>query len=208
MYQTDQTSGQENYKVKTSKNKKGQLRTEIIYAPYKLYKDSELILSGTTDPNGQFKIENLNNGVYSIQVYLNKYLNADTVFYLSKRRTKINIKLNDVRLWEYLDSTQLAKYPFNRLVAKQDIENGNIKILTAGLQVMTDEESDSLTTKYGFKYYPVAGCVVDNFLEKAMDDYNDFVYGHLDKINEPGWRDRLKADIRNFYLSKRDKNAR
>ncbi|KXK22579.1 MAG: hypothetical protein UZ12_BCD005003062 [Bacteroidetes bacterium OLB12] len=204
----DKETGKDSYTIKTSKTKKGELRTEIIYAPYKVIQDSQIIATGTTSSDGEFRIENLRKGTYEIQIDINRFLRADTLIELNEKRTRIEIELDDKHLWRYLDSTQLAKFPYNKEIAERDIQNGEVKILSAGLQLLSDNDLDSVTIKYGFKYFPVAGCIVDSYQDKAMEDYNSVVYEYLDKLNGQHWRENLKADIKTLYLSLGKKNER
>jgi hypothetical protein len=201
-------TGKDSYAIKTSKNKKGKLQTEILYAPYKLVQDNSIVASGITNSDGEFEIKNLKKGNYEIQININRFLKADTLIELREKRTKIEIELDDKYLWRHLDSTQLAKFPYNKEIAKRDIEKGDIKILSAGLQLLSDNDLDSMTTKYGFKYFPVAGCIIDSYQDKAMDDYNSVIYEYLNKLNGQEWRKNLGADIKTLYLSLRKKNDR
>lgn len=100
----------------------------------------------------------------------------------------------------------MARLPFNAQMAQQDIANGEIRILTYGLSFLSDQESDLVTEKYGFKYYPVAGCVIDGNLKVAIDLYNNEVYNYLDTINQPDWRDAVRTDLKNFFVNGRTKN--
>jgi hypothetical protein len=204
----DKETGTESYTIKTSKDRKGKLRTEIIYAPYKLIQDKQVVASGTTNSDGEFKIENLKRGSYEIQIRINRFLRQDTLVELSEKQTKVEIELDDKYLWRYLDSTQLAKFPYNKEVAKQDIEKGDIKILSFGLQLLPDKEMNFLTTKYGFKYFPVAGCTVDSYQYKAIKEYNSVVDEYLEKLNGLDWKINLYADIKALYLSLDKKNER
>jgi len=196
------------YTVKTSKNRKGVLQTEIIYAPYKLIQDKQIVASGVTNSDGEFEIKNLNHGTYEIQIRFNRFLKADTLIQLTGKKAKIEIEIDDRYLWKYLDSTEIAKFPYNREIAKRDVENGEVRILSFGLQILSDNELDSVTTKYGFKYFPVAGCVVGSYERKAIDDYNSVVYDYLERLNGSGWGLKLNTEIKNLYLNSRKKNER
>ena len=201
-------TGVTTYTVKTSKSKKGKVQTEIIYAPYKIIQDAKEIVSGTTNSKGEFQINDLKFGTYQIQIVYNRLLKADTLIQLNRKRTKIEIELDDRYYLNYFDSVNIAKHPFNEDIAKRDIENGEVKVLTAGLQFLTSNQLDSVTIKYGFKYYPVAGCLVDYYLTKAMEKYNKVVYDYLDKVNGQGWSDRISMDIKALYKDLRMKNER
>ena len=204
----DKQTGKDSYTIKTSKNKKGGLQTEIIYAPYMLIQGEQVVASGTTNSDGRFEVKNLKYGTYEIQIKINRFLKADTLIHLNDKRVKIDIELDDKYVWRYVDSTQLAKFPYNKEIAKRDIENGEVKILSAGLQLLSDHDLDSVTNKYGFKYFPVAGCVLDSYQDKAMEDYNSIVYDYLDQLNGPEWRQKLNTEIKALYLSLGKKNAR
>lgn len=204
----DKETGKDLYTIQTSKNKKGVLHTEIIYAPYKLIKDDQVVASGTTNSDGEFEVKNLNHGTYEIQIRFNRFLKADTLIQLTGKKTKIEIEIDDRYLWKYLDSTEIAKFPFNREIAKRDIEKGEIKILSFGLQLLSENELDSVTAKYGFKYFPVAGCVVGSYERKAIEDYNRVVYDYLERLNGSGWGLKLNTDIKALYLNSRKKNER
>lgn len=188
--------------IETSKSKNG-LKTKTIYAPYKLLLDSVLIAGGTTDSGGNFEINNLARETYQISIYINRFLKKDTTIIINKKKNKVEIQLDDRKFWNYVDSVQMARLPFNAQMAQQDIANGQIKILTYGLSFLSVQESDLVTKKYGFKYYPVAGCVIDGNLKVAIDLYNEVVYNYLDTINQPGWRDAIRADMKNFFINSR-----
>lgn len=204
----DRETGKDSFTVKTSKNKKGALHTEIIYAPYKLTRDKQEVASGITNSDGEFKIENLEHGIYEIQIHFNRFLKADTLIHLTGKQVMVKIEMKDKYLWKYLDSTEIAKYPYNKEMAMRDIENGEIKILSWGLQLLSESELDSVTTKYGFKYSPVAGCVVGSYERMAIEEYNKAVYGYLDKLNGSGWGQKVHEEIKALYLNSRKENAR
>lgn len=185
------------YSIKSSKNKKGKLVVDSIIVPVKVIKNHELISIQTTDKNGKFELENLPFGDYQIQVDINNYLSVDTIISLSEKNTKTNIILDDRKLWKYVDSTQLAKYPYNADIAKADLENGIVKVLRSGLSKTPYDQLNLITSKYGFKYEGVGGCIVGGYQQQAMDNYNEIVFDYLDKINPSGWRDRLKVDLQN-----------
>lgn len=195
----------ESYIIKTSKNKKGILQTEIIYAPYKIIQGTQVVASGVTNSDGEFEVKNLNEGIYEIQIRFNRFLKADTVIQLTGKK-KIEIEIDDRYLAKYLDSTEIAKLPHNRDIAKRDIEKGEIKVLSFGLQFLSQNELDSITTKYGFKYFAVAGCVVDAYEYKAIEEYNSVVYDYLERLNGPGWKQKLNTDIKTMYLTTRKSN--
>lgn len=200
----DNNSARE-HTIETYKTKRG-LITKTIYAPYKILLDSVLIASGTTDSSGNFEINNLASETYQISIYINRFLKKDTTMMINKKKNKVEIQLDDRKFWNYADSMQMARLPFNAQMAQQDISNGQIKILTYGLSFLSVQESDLVTEKYGFKYYPVAGCVIDGYLKMAIDSYNQVVYNYLDTINEPGWRDAVGKDLKNFFINSRTKN--
>lgn len=201
------STGATSYLLKTS-TKNGKLQTEIIRASFQLTKDNEIVSTGTTTTEGAFQIHNLESGIYNLNVVINKFLKADTTLNLRSKRTKILIEIDDKRLSDYMDSTQLAKYPYNKQKAKDDIESGQIQVLSYGLQIFSDQQLDSVTSKYGFKYVAVAGCVVDSYEAKSIENYNTEVYEYLDKRNGEGWRESLKLDTRNLYLKLMNKNER
>lgn len=204
IFDSDKISGNK-YTIETSKSKNG-LKTKTIYAPYKLLLDSVLIAAGTTDSGGNFEINNLANETYQISIYINRFLKKDTTIIINKKKNKVEIQLDDRKFWNYADSIQMARLPFNVQMAQQDISNGEIRILTYGLSFLSVQESDLVTEKYGFKYFPVAGCVIDGYLKMAIASYNQVVYNYLDTINEHGWRNAVRTDLKNFFINSRTKN--
>tara|TARA_B100001250_G_C19662890_1_gene727932 strand:+ start:321 stop:764 length:444 start_codon:yes stop_codon:yes gene_type:complete len=130
----------------------------------------------STKEHGDFKLKDLEPGHYRFQVHINRLLQIDTTIYLTDKKTELTLVLDDRKFWNYIDSTQLAKYPYNAEAAKSDIEKGIILILSAGYQLFSHDELDTLTDKYGFKYEVVGGCVVNRWQQLAMDHYNEVVY--------------------------------
>ncbi|GAA0894218.1 hypothetical protein GCM10009122_38980 [Fulvivirga kasyanovii] len=191
----DKTRGEDSYKVYTSRSRKRKLKTDTIYAVFQVLEKGEVVASGITDSDGSFKVQLVDTGRYKIEVDVNRFIHKDTVVNITKKKNKVNIILSDHKMWNYYDSIQIAKYPYNSEVARRDIENEYVQVLAAGLLIFSGEESDQITCRYGFKYLPVAGCVMEPYLKKAMEAYNDVVFKHLDSINEEGWQIRMKAEF-------------
>lgn len=198
----DKAKGEGSYKIYTSRSRRGKMKTDTIYAVFQLLKKGEIIASGITDSDGSFKVQLVDTGKYKIEVDVNRFIHKDTVVNIAKEKNKINIILSDHKMWNYYDSIQIAKYPYNGEVARRDIENGYVQVLAAGLLTFSGEESDQITCRYGFKYLPVAGCVMEPYLKKAMEAYNNVVFKHLDNINEEGWQVRMKAEFTELLRSR------
>lgn len=175
-----------------------------MVAPYRLVRNDSVIVSGTTDADGYFEIKNLKKGSYHFKLDLTDFIKIDTLLQLNKKVTKIEISLNDSILWHYVDSINMSKFPFNKEIARQDIEAGNIKILGYGLPMLSDEELNTIASKYGFKCEGVAGCVVSNYEAMAIKEYNNVIYTYLDSINEKGWREAYREEITEFFKNKKD----
>lgn len=194
--------------IKTTKNRKGEIEIDSMIVPIRITQGNNLVSYFATNRKGEFELQNLEFGEYQLKININKYLKVDTVFNLSKRNSKIEIILDDRMIWRYVDSTQLAKYPYSPKQAKSDIENGIVKVLSYGLAIIPHDQLDSIATKYGFEYEGVAGCVVGSYERKAIDSYNQVVFDYLDKTNPPDWRDKLKADIQATFRNQYTKEER
>jgi hypothetical protein len=199
----DTVTGQIIYKVESSKTKKGIVKTETMLAPYTLVKNDSVIVTGTTDSKGPFEIKNLEQGTYRFTVQLHKLLKSDTLIQLNRKTIKIEVSLNDSILWHYVDSINMSKFPFTKEIARQDIEAGNIKILGYGLPMLSDEELNTIASKYGFKCEGVAACAVSNYEAMAIKEYNNVMYEYLDSINEKGWKEAYREEIVEFFKNKR-----
>ena len=69
--------------------------------------------------------------------------------------------------------------PYNSFKAKQDIENGQIQIISIGLPYMPEIEQ-KVANKYGFQY-KYLGCNVTTELVNGTKYYNNVIESHLEK---------------------------
>ena len=83
--------------------------------------------------------------------------------------------------------------PYNYFTAKQDIDNGEIKIMMYGELRLNEELEAEIAKKYGFKYGGI-GCAVTQPLIHGIQEYNQVVDSYLDKANEKNWRDKFQKE--------------
>ena len=67
---------------------------------------------------------------------------------------------------------------------------------SAGYQLFSHDELDTLTDKYGFKYEVVGGCVVNRWQQLAMDHYNEVVYQYQSQYFGLAWSAGRRNEIR------------
>ena len=79
--------------------------------------------------------------------------------------------------------------------AEDDIEKGNIRLLVYG-ELMPDEDiQDSISKNYGFYFYRVAGCIIEDDIDAKADEYNKIMTEYLNKQNGSGWKDKFDNQV-------------
>ena len=85
---------------------------------------------------------------------------------------------------------------YSYFTAKRDIKNGDIKLYSYGLPMVTskDKEIDAIRAKYGFKSVNL-GCIVSD----ETDTYNEVMEEYLTKRNGKDWRINFRKEIDSIY---------
>lgn len=149
--------------------------------------DVYLLVVGTykgdrTDDSGHYCISGLYTGMYSIQASAIGYLDEriDSIAIVDSTITRINFSIRD---WcePYADS------------AKQDLQNGIIRMLYGGGLIILVTGASELAYKYGFEYTPM-GC---NFW--CTEPYNNVVWQYLEQKHGTGWRQKFEKELDELY---------
>lgn len=110
-------------------------------------------------------------------------------------------------LFVCLCSVALAQQPefkvegkkISACTAKKQIKQGKVFLLTSGMPATRGLSDAALKCRedaqaeFGFKYYPVAGDVVDEKKLKKINQYNAVVQKHLAKKYGADWETKLSA---------------
>lgn len=99
-------------------------------------------------------------------------------------------------LWRVYDLSS----DYNYAVAKIDIKNGNVKIITIGIPKKTskDKEIEMIATRYGFtniyieKYTPQQ-------TQRGIDNYNELAEAYLTLRNGSNWKSSYKREVDSLY---------
>ena len=95
--------------------------------------------------------------------------------------------------------------PYNAALAKKDIRQGKIRILSFGFPSIPPEDMCTITKKYGF-IEDNLGCVIDGDI-RGVQRYNEVMSEWLEKRNGKGWEERFNKDIEE-YLAKKKEDAK
>lgn len=99
-------------------------------------------------------------------------------------------------LWRVYDLSS----DYNYAVAKIDIKNGNVKIISIGIPKKTskDKEIEMIATRYGFtniyieKYTPQQ-------TQRGIDNYNELAEAYLTLRNGSNWKSSYKREVDSLY---------
>ena len=86
---------------------------------------------------------------------------------------------------EKIDSIVFSKIPYDSLVAKTDIENGTVRIVSlicSGQVEISSEEIEQIETRFGFKFYYDCLEFPYEYLVIKQKEYNTIVYMYLDSL--------------------------
>ena len=117
---------------------------------------------------------------------------------LSCTQKEISIEDNHA-LGEKTFDEKMAEF---RQLAKDDIENDDVKYLGFGLPLppKTEFEAkqfkkiDSIRKSFGIRIKNM-GCTVSDESTALADEYRKITRAYLDKRNEEGWNDKMKSEI-------------
>ncbi len=96
-----------------------------------------------------------------------------------------------------------------RKLAKDDIENDDVKHLSFGLplppktefEAKQFKEIDSIRKSYGIRIKNM-GCTVSDESTALANEYHKITEVYLDKRNEEGWEEKMKSRIENIRAIK------
>ena len=84
----------------------------------------------------------------------------------------------------------------SKLKTDEATKDTTLKILTYGLPDMEENHArNSVGKKYGFTYYPVAGCVVPKELLDSIHQENKKVYEILSRKLGQNWRTKFEQEV-------------
>ena len=89
---------------------------------------------------------------------------------------------------------------YNYFSAKRDIKNGNIRLLSYGLPIISskDKEMEMVRMKYGFKSCNL-GCGCTNEDLRTTGIYNKVIEEYLTKRNGKNWQVNFKREIDSLH---------
>jgi len=101
---------------------------------------------------------------------------------------------------------------FIALLTKESIAQGSkvkrdstLRLLTYGLPHFEMQNAENVVaTRYGFHYYGVAGCDVNQELEDSVEKVNAPVYAYLEKRHGKGWYDKFTKDVEKEFLVQKE----
>jgi len=167
----------------------GVVRDSITRAPLAgvaVFADSTNV-STDTDSTGRYVLTHIPAGSHSISVSYIGYVSIKHKPVLVKPGQTASI---DIDMANFEDGAEE--------MARQDIANGLVRIMLAGLQIGEVPDS-AYTDKYGFRY--TFNCTVWGFAAK----YNAVVEKYLNKRNGPGWQSDLDFEWKLFHGLRRIK---
>lgn len=195
--------------VKSTKHKDGKIQINYIKCRINL-KDSLGVVRyrSESDTCGKFKLDSVCKGFYNIQVYIAQFLRTQKQIQINnENKIEINFCVDDTRFRAVMDSIHYSKIGFSPDSAYSDIEKGEIFLLDYGLSPLNRIESDSLTLRFGFQYRMAAYCSANDYIKKAIHEYNEVVINYLDSVNYQGWYKDFLKEYGTYMIKKLEKNA-
>lgn len=101
---------------------------------------------------------------------------------------------------------------FTVLLAKESIAQGSkvkrdttLRLLTYGLPNFEMQNAENVVAaRYGFHYYGVGDCDVNQELEDSVKKVNAPVYAYLEKRHGKGWCDNFTKDVEKEFLVQKE----
>lgn len=147
-----------------------------------------------TDFEGKFSFKVKKNSEYKLSVPGN----LDTTLYILNDCLDVSLfiphasKIMSV-VWSEI---------YNEETARSDIANGQIYLLTCEFHIFPSRKIarklNRITAKYGFRYKNIS-LSIDPGLDEAMQNYNRYVMEYLDKINKPGWYEKMRFKVNKLF---------
>jgi len=101
--------------------------------------------------------------------------------------------------------------PIVLLVKESNAQDSKIKrdstlrLLTFGLPNFEMQNAENVVAaRYGFHFYGVAGCDVNQELEDSVEKVNAPVYAYLEKRHGKGWYDNFTKDVEKEFLVQKE----
>ena len=102
-----------------------------------------------------------------------------------------------------LYSVTLAMLIFSVDLFSNTIQKAPLQIWTVGLPNYARQEvMDRIAQKYGFEFFPVAGCEVTKEMRENVKQHNDEVKATLAIKHGEGWWDRFQKEVNEILNSK------
>jgi len=134
-----------------------------------------------TDSLGNFRLENLKNGKYNIEIVGEGFEPKDTSIVINDNSVE-NFKLMFV-----------SNCTVNGKVAEYEIKKGNPRLLIlGGIAPVFYRGQEKFEKKYRVKYYDF-GCDVP--ARECAVDYNKKIFEYLDRKYGKGWRKEVRNDV-------------
>lgn len=144
-----------------------------------------------TDFDGNFKQEVKKNSKYKIAISNS----IDTIVHIVDSSVNLVFKINSSTI--DLDFNWLDKY--NAQAAKNDIEEGNIYLLTTSFHILSSKRAFKklirITKRFGFQYICL-GDIIFAGEKEAIKEYNTVVMEYLNKKNKAGWHEKMELKIK------------
>lgn len=142
-----------------------------------------ILLNGTqrgahTDENGEFLINSILPGIYSLSVnaFDYDYYTIHSLVVVEQKTDTINIQL----------------FKLGTRQAYEDIQNGKVQIFKDGevKRILPEEVENALTDKYGFRYHQPGYTIFNRYL-----GYNKIMRHYLDSLHGIGWEDSIQVKL-------------
>lgn len=173
--------------------------SSLIYANVVLYKVDSICAGMTYEPydtTEQFVL--VADGKYSIKISGYEFGQAEYEIYISQEN-----EIHQTFIVGKLFPEEELFY--NTSKAKNDIENGIVRLFYFGLVIKDDEFDNflkSLFKEYGF-FIENLGCNTSPELYQGVQYYNREVNKYLDSINISSWRTQMENRIEVFEKNRK-----
>jgi len=133
------------------------------------------------DSVGNYKFENLESGVYKIQI---------NNFNIKPQQFKVELKKESITNFNIV---VFADCELNKKIAEIDIRDNKSKLLLVGsIAPIVYNNQDKFEKKYNIRYYDF-GCTPPN--EECVIQYNKTIFADLDKKYGKKWRKEVRKDV-------------
>ncbi len=165
-------------------------KDSIAFATVNIVEGKTFVATTKTNINGCFSVDKLNEGKYNLSFLSLTYIPLDIVVDLRKLDT-VNLKIELVpdKSFDTLNFT----IGVTADIAKQDIKNGNPKLMISnGIAVTIIQGQEIFEQKYKVTY-GIYGCIGPS--DNEMKNYNNEIFKYLDKTFGRKWRKEVRKDV-------------